>query len=94
MLRITKQMLDAVDKGDWSAVARLEKCRQKDFLACFDRREERDAKDALGEGLVALICLNEDLMERLKTELLRRRYPLHDASKPIASLSEEGGGYK
>lgn len=81
-------MLEAVDKGDWSAVARLENCRQKDFLACFDRRDEKDAKDALGEGLVALICLNEDLMERLKTELLRRRYPLHDASKPIGSTAE------
>lgn len=78
VLRITKRMLDAVEDNDWKEVAYLERRRRPDFIQCFDQPFVMNAAGALGEGLVALVCLNEELMDRLKSELLRRRYPLQE----------------
>lgn len=89
VLRITKQMMTAVNNGDWQEVSRLEKVRQPDFVNCFDEAPETEDSEAVSEGLAVLVCLNEDLMDRLKEELLSRRYPLHEVSSPKISRSDQ-----
>lgn len=89
VLRITKQMMTAINKADWEEVSRLEQIRQPDFAKCFDQPLESEESEALSEGLAVLVCLNEDLMDRLKEELLSRRYPLHEVSTPKISRSDQ-----
>ena len=66
VLVTTTDMLALAERGDWDAVAELERSRRQDLEDVFATPVDADAGEVMAEGLAALLHLNDELMARLR----------------------------
>ena len=88
VIRLSQEMVDAAEGGDWQGFADLEQRRRADMLACFDHSVQVSEASSVRSAIEQLMALNDQLtrcLQRARDESARQFQALQQGRRAVGA---------